>query len=133
VIKDDVVRLAISDIKNRWLHSERGTGDPCHFEHDCFDAIIYTYCLVQARASFKAAVDLFCPQIGGKNTIHPLTRESPEVQKVLRQWAVSIHTINQLADALLALQNRASGHYEYTEVEPSLENPDGVKPEWRQQ
>ena len=53
VITDEVTKLAMSDIKNRWLHS---TGRKTTFEHDCIEEIISTNRQIQADVSFKAGV-----------------------------------------------------------------------------
>lgn len=50
IIKDEVIKVAMSDIKNRWLHSK---GKKDTFEHDCFDDIIQTNRFVQADVSFS--------------------------------------------------------------------------------
>ena len=54
VITDETTKMAMSDIKNRWLH---GNGKKDTFEHDCIDEIISTQRQIQAEISFKAGYE----------------------------------------------------------------------------
>lgn len=49
-------KLAMSDIKNRWLHSTGGEGDKTNFEHDCIDEIIHTQRVIQDAKSYAQSL-----------------------------------------------------------------------------
>ena len=66
IIKDELIKVAMSDIKNRWLHSK---GRKTTFEYDCFDDIMQTNRFVQADVSFKAGIKLVADWVEEHTTI----------------------------------------------------------------